>query len=108
MNDQVEEGRRVEESMKKQCQRLEVEVNILKGKLEEKDKLLRFQDSTKILDNILSSQRSPSIKLGLGFHETVKGESSSQGSAKDSKDINAKPEVLKETKGQPTIMNSSK
>ena len=84
MNDQVEEGRRVEESMKKQCQRLEVEVNILKVKLEEKDKLLRFQDSTKILDNYLSSKRSPSVKFGLGFHETVKGESSSQGSAKDS------------------------
>ena len=73
LNDQVEEGKRVEESMKKQCQKLEVEVNILTGKLEEKDKLLRFQDSTKILDNILSNQRSPSIKLGLGFHETVKG-----------------------------------
>ena len=90
--------------MKKKCQILEVEVNILKGKLEEKDKLLRFQDSTKILDNILSSQRSP-IKFGLGFHETVKGESSSQESAKDSKDINAKPEVLKETKVQLKIMN---
>ena len=77
LNDQVEEGTRVEESMMKQCQILEVEVNILKGKLEEKDKLLRFQDSTKILDNILSSQRSPSVKFGLGFHETVKGESSS-------------------------------
>ena len=94
--------------MKKQCQRLDVEVNILKGKLEEKDKLLRFQDSTKILENILSSQRSPFVKFGLGFHETVKGECSSLGSAKDSKDINAKPEVLEETKGQPTIMNSQK
>ena len=81
--------------MKKQCQKLEVEVNILKGKLEEKDKLLRFQDSTKILDNILSSQRSPFIKFGLGFHETVKGESSSQESVKDSEDINAKLEVFK-------------
>ena len=79
LKDQVEDGRRKEESMTKQCQALEVEVNILKGKLEEKVRLLRFQDSTKILDNILSSQRSPSIKLGLGFHETVKGESSSQG-----------------------------
>lgn len=69
---------------------------------------MRFQDSTKILDNILSSQRSPSIKFGLRFHETVKGESSSQGSAKDSKDIKAKPKVLEETKGQSTIMNSQK
>ena len=99
LNDQVEEGKRVEESMKKQCQNLEVEVNILKGKVEEKDKLLRFQYSTKIMDNIISSQRSPSVKFGLGFHQTVKGESSSQGSAKDSKEVNAKPEDLKETKG---------
>ena len=82
--------------MNKQCKKLEVEVNLLKGKLEEKDKHLRFQDSTKILDNILSSKRSPSIKFGLGFHETVKGESSSQD---NSKDINAKPEVFKGTKG---------
>ena len=106
LNDQVEDGRRKEESMTKQCQALEVEVNILKGKLEEKVKLLRFQDSTNILDNILSSQRSPSIKLGLGFHETVKGESSSQRSAKSLEDVNAKPEVLKETKDQPTMMKS--
>ena len=94
--------------MKKQCQKLEVEVNILKGKLEEKDKHLRSQDSTKILDNILSSQRSPSIKFGLGFHETVKGESSSKDKAKYSKDMNVKPEVFKETKRQPTIMNSQR
>jgi len=38
---------------------------------------LKFQD-TKILDNILSCQRSPSIKYGIDIHETVKGESSSQ------------------------------
>ena len=38
----------------KKYQRMEVEVNILKGKLEEKYKHLWFQDSTKILDNILS------------------------------------------------------
>ena len=54
-----------------------VEVNILKGKLEEKDKHLWFQDSTNILDNILSSQRSHAIKYVLGFHETVEGESNS-------------------------------
>ena len=54
----------------------QVEVNILKGKLEEKDKLLRFQDSTKILDDIHSSQRSPAIKAGLGFYESVECESS--------------------------------
>jgi len=70
----------------------------LKGKLEEKDKLLRFQDSTKILDDILNIQRSPAIKTGLVFHESVEGESSSQGEARNS---NAKPEMLnKEIRGQ--------
>jgi len=77
----------------------QVEVNILKGKLEEKNKLLRVQDSTKILDDILSSQRSPAIKSGLAFHEIVKGESSSQTEAKNS---SAKSEMLnKEIRGQP-------
>jgi len=73
--------------MKKQYHEKEeqhqIEVNILKGNLEEKDKLLRFQDSTKISDNILSSQRSPTIKLGLDFHETVEGESSSHADARN-------------------------
>ena len=80
---QLEEGRKSEENMKKQYHEKEeqhqIEVNILKDNLEEKDKLLRFQDSTKILDDILSSQRSPAIKSSLGFHESVEGESSSQG-----------------------------
>jgi len=56
----------------------------LKGKLEEKDKLLRFQNSTKILDDILSSQRSPAIKTGLGFHESIEGESGSQSKTRTS------------------------
>jgi len=99
----VEEERKVEEIMKKRYLEKEeqylVEVNILKGKLEEKDKLLRFQDSTKILVDILSSQRSSAIKSVLGFHESVEGESSSQGEARKS---NAKSEMFnKEMRGQP-------
>ena len=81
---------------KKQYQ---VQVNILKGKLEEKGKILRFQDSATILDNILSSERSPTIKSCLGFHGNVKGESSSQAKARNS---NAKSEILnKEIISQP-------
>eukprot|EP00253_Pinus_taeda_P020022 PITA_20022 len=72
LRQQVEEGRKAEENIRKQYlekeEQHQVEVNILKGKLEEKDKLLRFQDNTKILDDILSSQRSPAIKTGLGFY----------------------------------------
>ena len=52
---------------------MEVDVNILKGKLEEKDKHLTFQDIINILDNILSSQKSHSIKYSLGFRENVEG-----------------------------------
>ena len=99
---QLEEGTKAEGIMKKQYLEKEeqhrVEVNILKDKLEEKDKLLRFQDSTKILDDILSSQRSPVIKTGLGFHESIEGESSSQSKTRNS---NAKSEMLnKEMRGQ--------
>lgn len=99
----MEEGRKCEEIMKKEYlekeEQYQVEVNILKGKLEEKDTLLWFQDITKILDNIISSQRSPYIKSGLGFHETVKGESCSQTEARN---YNGKSEILnKEIRGQP-------
>ena len=103
LRQQVEEGRKSEEILKKQClekeEQHQVEVNILTGKLEDKDKLLRFQDSTKVLDDILSSQRSLAMKTSLGFYESVEGESSSQGEARNS---NAKPEMLnKEIRGQP-------
>ena len=97
LREQMEEGRKVEEDWKKQSlekeEQLQVEVNILKGKVEEKDKLLRFQDSSKVVDDILNSQRSPAIKTGLGFHESVEGESSSQGEARNSKE---KSKVMKD------------
>ena len=100
---QLDEGRKAEEDMKKQClekeEQHQVEVNILKGKLEDKDKLLRFQDSTKVLDDILNIQRSPAIKTGLGFHESVEGESSSQGEARYSKE---KSKVINEEMKDPS------
>ena len=103
LREKMEEGRKAEENWKKQSlekeEQLQVEVNILKGKLEEKDKLLRFQDSSKVLDDILSSQRSPAIKTGLGFHESVKGESSSQGEARNSKE---KSKVISEEMKDPS------
>jgi len=92
LKQQVDEGRKIEEILKKQEKKYQVEVNILKGKLEEKDKHLQFHVSTKILDNILSNQRSPATKFGLGFHEIVKGKSRSQVEARNS---NEKYEILK-------------
>ena len=50
------------------------------------------------MDNILSSQRSPAIKSGLGFHETVKGESSSQMEARTSNETSRM--LTKEIRGQ--------
>jgi len=88
LRQQVEEGRKFEEPFTKKClekeEQHQVEVNILEGKLAENDKLLRFQDSTKILDDIVSSQWSLAIKTSLGFYESSKGESSSQGEARNS------------------------
>ena len=50
------------------------------------------------MDDILSSQRSPAIKTGLGFHESVKGEYRSHNEARNS---NAKSKILnKEMRGQ--------
>ena len=50
------------------------------------------------MDDNLSSQRSLVIKNGLGFHESVEGESSSQSEARNS---NEKSEILnKEMRGQ--------
>lgn len=103
LREQMEEGRKAEEDLKRQSlekeEQHQVEVNILKGKIEEKDKLLRFQDSSKVLDDILSSQRSPAIKTGLGFHVSVEGESSSQGEARNSKE---KSKVVNEEMKDPS------
>jgi len=41
-------------------------VSTLEGKLVEKDKKLRFQDSSMLFDNPLNSQRYPFLKVGLG------------------------------------------
>ena len=50
------------------------------------------------MDDILSSQRYPAIKIGLGLHEFVEGDSSSQSKIRNS---NAKSEMLnKEMRGQ--------
>jgi len=72
----VEEGRKVEEIMKKKYlekeEQYQVEVNILKCKLEEKDKLLRFQDNTKILDEFLVVKGLLPSNLVLVFMKLLK------------------------------------
>ena len=51
------------------------------------------------MDDIINSQRSPAIKTGLGFHEYVEGESSSQGEARKSKEKSKM--INEERKGRP-------
>ena len=70
---QIEETKRVEELLKNQinekeesCHKLEVEVVDLRKKVEKSNK---FLNSSRILDEILESQRSPCDKSGLGYKE---------------------------------------
>jgi hypothetical protein len=70
---QIEEAKRVEELLKNQinekeesCHKLEAEVVDLRKKVEKSNK---FLNSSRILDEILESQRSPCDKSGLGYKE---------------------------------------
>ena len=51
------------------------------------------------MDDILGSQRSPTIEICLGFYESVEGESSSQGEAMNSNENFVM--LNKEMRGQP-------
>jgi hypothetical protein len=68
---QIEEAKRVEELLKNQinekeesCHKLEAEIVDLRKKVEKSNK---FLNSSRILDEILESQRSPCDKSGLGY-----------------------------------------
>jgi hypothetical protein len=70
---QIEEAKRVEELLKDQinkkeesCHKLEAEFFNLRNKVENSNK---FLNSSRILDEILESQRSPCDKSGLGYKE---------------------------------------
>jgi hypothetical protein len=70
---QIEEAKRVEELLKNQinekeesCDKLEAEIVDLRKKVEKSNK---FLNSSKILDEILESQRSPYDKSCLGYKE---------------------------------------
>jgi len=52
---------------KKVCEKLEVDIELLKGELEKEKKGSKFENSSKILDEILSSQMSPNNNIGLGY-----------------------------------------
>jgi hypothetical protein len=76
---QIEEDKRIEEVLKEQLEErdviignLEVEIVTLRKDLQEKN----MQNKSKVLDNIISSQKPHHDKYGLGYNQTEKGSSS--------------------------------
>jgi hypothetical protein len=74
LKSQLLEAKRIEEVILKQlndreqvCKKLEDEIELLKGEFEKEKKRSKFENSSKILDEILSSQRSPNNKISLGY-----------------------------------------
>jgi hypothetical protein len=92
MKTQLEEEKRIEEVVRIQlkekeenCERLEDEIVSLRKELEKTidqlNRSLNFGNIIEILDNILSFQRSPFIKTGLGYDEkqnTFEGDASTK------------------------------
>jgi hypothetical protein len=56
------------------CKVLENEIVQLKGKLEKEDIKSKFENKSKILNKILSSQRSSNDRIGLGYDHSTKQE----------------------------------
>jgi hypothetical protein len=80
------------------CKKLEAETISSRKELEkttyQSNKILRFGKSTKILDNIVSFQSSPFIKIGLGYNEKQKnhkGDASTKVTKPSEKENNEKP-----------------
>jgi hypothetical protein len=80
---QLEEAKRIKEvarsqlkEMEENCEKLKAEIVSLKKELEKTtdhlNRSLKFAKSTKTLDNILGCQRSPFIKIGLGYDNNQK------------------------------------
>jgi hypothetical protein len=71
---QLQEAKRIDEVILEQLnnreqgyENLEVEIVLLKREIEKKKKQSRFENSSKILNDILNRQRSPNDKIGLGY-----------------------------------------
>jgi hypothetical protein len=74
LKSQLLEAKIIEEFILKQlnnreqvCEKLEVEIELLKSELEKEKKGSKFENSSKILDDILSSQRSSNDKTRTGI-----------------------------------------
>jgi hypothetical protein len=80
------------------CKKLEARIISLRKELEKTtnqlSRSLKFGKSTKKLDNILRYQRSPFIKLGLGYdkkQQTLEGDASTKATKPSKKENEEKP-----------------
>ena len=76
MKTQLQESKIIEEVILKQlndreqdCEKLEAEIVLLKREIENEKKQSRFENSSKILNDILNIQRSPNYKTWLGYDQ---------------------------------------
>jgi hypothetical protein len=65
---------------KQVCEKLEAEIKLLKNEIEKVNKGSQFENSSRILNEIINSQRSPNNKTSLGY--TKDSTSASQRSVK--------------------------
>lgn len=107
---QLEEARRIEEALVEQLEEnlkvkenLEAEIVSLRKDLQKRDLNKKFEMSSKMLDQILSSQKSFHEKSGLGYKQQEDNESSSSMKArketKPSNYANIIQETLKDEEG---------
>ena len=73
---QIQEASRIEEILEKSlkekqltCERMEAELVHLRKELDAKFIQTRYENSSKILDKIITSQRDPSNKNGIGYSQ---------------------------------------
>jgi hypothetical protein len=76
LNVQIEKDKRIEEALKEQLEEkdniignLEAEIVTLRKDIQKKN----MQNSSKVLDDIINSQKSHFDKFGLGYNQTEKG-----------------------------------
>jgi predicted RNase H-like nuclease (RuvC/YqgF family) len=76
---QIEEDKRIDEALKEKIEEkdkiignLEVEIVTLRKDIQKKN----MQNSSKVMDDIINSQKSHLDKSGLGYNQTKKGSSS--------------------------------
>jgi chromosome segregation ATPase len=89
---QLQEAKRIEEVISKQlnekqqdCEKLEAEIVFLKRELEKGNNQSRFENSSKILDDILNNQISSSNKTGLGYDQNKSNKGSNSTSQETDK-----------------------